>query len=68
MMARVIYSSNKKPVGDGMRITRVSGGGALFEVWTGSGFSPVELAPDPAAPVNLAPVGSNITLAFEVAR
>lgn len=69
-MSRVIYSSNKKSVGDGMRITRVSGGGTLFEVWTGAGFSPVELAPDApaAADPNTAPVGADQSLTFEVTQ
>lgn len=46
----VVYKSNKAKVGDGMRITRVSGGGAVFEVWTGSAWSEVELKADAAPP------------------
>ena len=46
----VFYKSNGAKVGDGMRITRVSGGGAVFEVWTGAAWSEVEAKPD-AAPV-----------------
>ena len=68
-MSKVVYASNKKPVGDGMRITRVSGGGTVFEVWTGTTFSPVELVADPIPiPVNLAPTGGNISLSYEVTR
>ena len=64
-MSKVVYASNKKQVGDGMRITRVSANGTVFEVWTGSAFSPVELVPDSA---NLAPVGGNLSLTFEVSQ
>lgn len=56
----VRYASNKQKVGDGMRITRVSGGGAVFEVWTGTAWSAVEAVVDP--PANTAPVGSDVTL------
>lgn len=67
-MTKVVYSSNKKTVGDGMRITRVSGNGTVFEVWTGSAFSPVELAPDAPTTTdpNTAPVGADQSLTFEV--
>lgn len=61
----VRYVSNKQKVGDGMWITRVSGGGALFEVWTGAAWSAVEAVAD-APPVNTAPVGADVTLHFEV--
>ena len=44
----VVYKSNGSKVGDGMRITRVSGGGVMFEVWTGAAWSEVEAV---AAPV-----------------
>lgn len=62
-MSRIVYSSNKKQVGDGMRITRVSGNGSVFEVWTGTAFSQVEMAAEPA---NVAPIGANASLNFEV--
>ena len=68
-MSRIVYASNKKPVGDGMRITRVSGGGTVFEVWTGTAFSAVELVTDQIpTPTNAAPAGANVTLSYEVAR
>lgn len=54
----VVYKSNGAKVGDGMRITRVSGTGAVFEVWTGAAWSEVEAvaAPVPApAPVPTPP-------------
>lgn len=62
-MSKVVYASNKKQVGDGMRVTRVSGNGTVFEIWTGTTFSPVELL---AEPTNSAPSGGNITLNYEV--
>lgn len=68
-MSRIVYASNRKQVGDGMRITRVSGGGTVFEVWTGTAFSQVELLADPApipAPANRAPTGADVALNFEV--
>lgn len=42
----VVYKSNGAKVGDGMRITRVSGTGAVFDVWTGAAWSEVEVKPD----------------------
>ncbi len=62
-MSKIVYASNKKQVGDGMRITRVSGNGTVFEIWTGTTFSPVELEADQT---NSAPTGGNITLNYEV--
>lgn len=54
----VVYKSNGAKVGDGMRITRVSGAGTVFEVWTGSAWSEVEAvaAPVPAPPPTPTPV------------
>lgn len=47
------YKSNKTRIGDGMRITRVSGGGQKLEVLTDPAaekWGEIELAPDPVTP------------------
>ena len=62
----VRYVSNNQKVGDGMRITRISGDGSIFEIWTGTAFSPVKYVADAPPPVNTAPVGADVTLTFEV--
>lgn len=47
------YKSNKRPIGDGVRITRVSGGGQRLEVMTdplAETYSEIELVADAPAP------------------
>lgn len=59
----IVYASNKRPIGDGVRVTRVSGGGQKIEVLVDpkdlvGGWSEVILVPD-APPANTAPVGGD---------
>lgn len=65
----IVYASNKRPIGDGVRVTRVSGGGQKIEVLVdpkdlAGGWSEVILVPDP--PANTAPVGGDSTGTFPV--
>jgi hypothetical protein len=61
----IVYASNKRPAGDGTRVTRISGGGQKIEVLVDpkdliGGWSELILVPD----ANTPPVGASGILTF----